>query len=82
MDLSLLSWSLKLYRTSTLEVRASWLLGVWMLFEAVRFLHVGAYALSPIPLLLIPIVMYVHVESEMWNQTVYGASDQVRVHSS
>lgn len=77
MDLSLLSWSLKLYRTSTLEVRASWLLGVWMLFEAVRFLHVGAYALSPIPLLLIPIVMYVHAMAHVgMARLVGGHADQ------
>ena len=77
MDLSLLSWSLKLYRTSTLEVRASWLLGVWMLFEAVRFLHVGAYALSPIPLLLIPIVMYVHAMAHIgMARLVGGHADQ------
>ncbi|MBA3697607.1 MAG: hypothetical protein H0W78_01900 [Planctomycetes bacterium] len=77
MDLSLLSWSLKLYRTSTLEVRASWLLGIWMLFDAVRFLHVGAYALSPIPLLLIPLVMYVHAMAHVGAaRLVGGHADQ------
>lgn len=77
MDLSLLSWSLKLYRTSTLEVRASWLLGVWMVFEAVRFLHAGAYALSPIPLLLIPLVMYVHAMAHVgMARLVGGHADQ------
>jgi len=77
MDLSLLSWSLKLYRTSTLEVRASWLLGIWMLFEAVRFMHTGAYALSPIPLLLIPIVMYVHAMAHVGvARLVGGHADQ------
>lgn len=72
MDLSLLSWSLKLYRTSTLEVRASWMLGIWMLFDAVRFLHAGAYALSPIPLLLIPIVMYVHAMAHVGMARLVG----------
>jgi len=77
MDLSLLSWSLKLYRTSTLEVRASWLLGVWMVFDAVRFMHVGAYALSPIPLLLIPLVMYVHAMAHVgMARLVGGHADQ------
>lgn len=77
MDLSLLSWSLKLYRTSTLEVRASWLLGVWILFDAIRFLHVGAYGLSPIPLLLIPLTMYVHAMAHVgMARLVGGHADQ------
>ena len=77
MDLSLLSWSLKLYRTSTLEVRASWLLGVWMVFDAVRYLHAGAYTLSPMPLLLIPLVMYVHAMSHVGiARLVGGHADQ------
>ena len=32
------SWSLRLGQWRGTEIRASWLLGVWMLFEAVRFL--------------------------------------------
>src|ERR1043165_1677738 len=77
MDLSFLSWSLKLYRTSTLEVRASWLLGVWMLFEAVRFMHFGAYAVSPLPLLLLPVLMYVHAMAHVGvARLVGGHADQ------
>jgi hypothetical protein len=77
MDLSLLSWSLKLYRTSTLEVRASWLLGVWMLFDAIRFLHAGAYSLSPLPLLLVPVTMYVHAMAHVgMARLVGGHADQ------
>jgi hypothetical protein len=77
MDLSLLSWSLKLYRTSTLEVRASWMLGVWMLFDAVRFLHSGAYTFSPTPFVLIPLVMYLHAMAHVGvARLVGGHADQ------
>lgn len=77
MDAAFLTWSLKLYRTSTLEVRASWLLGVWMLFETVRFLHTGAYAISPVPLLLIPLLMYIHAMAHVgMARLVGGHADQ------
>src|ERR1043165_539471 len=77
MDLSFLSWSPKLPPPSTLEVRASWLLGVWMLFEAVRFMHFGAYAVSPIPFVLLPILMYVHAMAHVGvARLVGGHADQ------
>ncbi len=77
MDLAFLNWSLKLYRTSTLEVRASWLLGVWMLFESVRFMHFHAYAVSPIPFVLLPILMYIHAMAHVgMARLVGGHADQ------
>ncbi len=72
MDNTFWSWSLKLYRTSTLDVRASWLLGVWILFDIVRFLRSEAYALSPLPLLLIPVVMYVHAMAHVGMARLVG----------
>ncbi|HEX3132058.1 MAG TPA: hypothetical protein VHX44_00580, partial [Planctomycetota bacterium] len=60
MDIAFFSWSLKLYRTSTLEVRASWMLGVWMLFDLVRFTRVGLYELIPLALIVPFVSMYLH----------------------
>ena len=79
MDNAFWSWSLKIYRTSSLEVRASWLLGVWMLFDVMRFIKFDAYNLCFVPLLLIPLVMYVHAMAHVGMARLVGGSADVTI---
>ncbi len=74
MDTSFLNWSLKLYRTSTLEVRASWLLGVWMLFDAVRFAHTSQWWLIPFAFIVPIISMYIHAMAHVVMVRLVGGS--------
>jgi Zn-dependent protease len=74
MDATWLSWSLKLYRTSTLEVRASWLLGVWMLFDLVRFAQAGYWAMLPFALLVPLASMYLHAMAHVVMARLVGGS--------
>jgi hypothetical protein len=74
MDNSILNWSLKLYRTSTLEVRASWLLGVWMLFDAVNFAHQGLWLLLPFAILVPLLSMYIHAIAHVTMARLVGGS--------
>jgi len=74
MDTSFLNWSLKLYRTSTLEVRASWLMGVWILFDAVSFAHRGLWILLPFALLVPVLSMYIHAMAHVIMARLVGGS--------
>lgn len=74
MDVAFLSWSLKLYRTSTLEVRASWLLGVWMLFDLVRFGRVGLYELMPLAIVVPFVSMYLHAMAHVFVARLVGGT--------
>ena len=79
MDNAFWSWSLKIYRTSSLEVRASWMLGVWMLFDVMRFIKSDAYTLCYIPLLFIPLVMYVHAMAHVGMARLVGGQADVTI---
>ncbi len=74
MDTSFLNWSLKLYRTSTLEVRASWLMGVWVLFDAVGFAHRGLWFLLPFALFVPVLSMYFHAMAHVVMARLVGGS--------
>jgi hypothetical protein len=69
-----LNYSLKLYRTATLEVRASWLLGVWMLLDAIQFAHAQKWLLVPAGLVVPPLCMYVHAMAHIAMVRLVGGS--------
>ncbi len=68
------SWSLKLYRTSTLEVRASWMLGAWIIFDVISFARHGFGAWSLLPVLVIPVSMYLHAMAHVGVAILVGGS--------
>jgi hypothetical protein len=72
--MNMLNYSLKLYRTATLEVRASWLLGVWMLLDAIKFAHEQKWLLIPAGLLIPPLCMYVHAMAHIAMVRLVGGS--------
>jgi len=55
-----LNWSLRLGRVFGTDVRVSWLLGIWMLFEGLNFAHAQQPALILIGFLVPPIAMIMH----------------------
>lgn len=74
MDNTFWSWSLKLYRTSTLEVRASWTLGVWMLFDAFRYAKAGYWEIVPFAFLVPLVSMYLHAMAHVGMARLVGGS--------
>jgi len=55
-----LNWSLRLGRVFGTDVRVSWLLGVWMLFEGLNFARTQQPALIIVGFLVPPIAMILH----------------------
>lgn len=56
----ILNWSLRLGRVFGTEVRVSWLLGVWMLFDALSFARAQKPELIIVGFLVPPIAMLLH----------------------
>jgi hypothetical protein len=74
MENAFWSWSLKLYRTSTLEVRASWLMGVWILFDGLRFIQAGHWWLAACALVVPLLSMYLHAMAHVAMARLVGGS--------
>ncbi len=74
MDNAFWSWSLKLYRTSSLEVRASWLMGIWILFDIMEFSQVGLWLMVPFALIVPLLSMYLHAMAHIAMARLVGGS--------
>ncbi len=71
------SWSMLLWRTRSLEVRASWMLFVWMLFDAVRFARFDGWSMVPFAFIVPPVSMYLHAMAHVgMARLVGGRADQ------
>jgi Zn-dependent protease len=79
MDNAFWSWSLKIYRTSSLEVRASWLLGVWMLFDLVTFSRSQLWALLPLAIIVPFTSMYLHAMAHVIVARLVGGTVDLTV---
>ena len=56
----ILNWSLRLGRIAGTEVRISWLMGIWMLFEAINFSRIHRADLIPFAFIIPPLAMFFH----------------------
>ena len=74
MDNAFWSWSLKIYRTSSLEVRASWMLGVWMLFDLVNFSRSQLWELLPLAIIVPFISLYLHAMAHVFVARLVGGT--------
>ncbi len=79
MDNAFWSWSLKIYRTSSLEVRASWMLGVWMLFDLVNFSRAQLWELLPLAVIVPFISMYLHAMAHVVVARLVGGTVDLTV---
>jgi hypothetical protein len=79
MDNAFWSWSLKIYRTSSLEVRASWFLGVWMLFDLVNFSRSQMWELLPLAIIVPFISMYLHAMAHVIVARLVGGTVDLTV---
>lgn len=69
-----LNWSWRLGRLRGVDIRVSWLLGVWMLFEALRFAEGRLWLMVPIGLLMPALAMAMHALGHVAACRLVGAS--------
>lgn len=69
-----MNWSFLLLRLRALEVRVSWLLPVWMLFDAIRFSQAHAGSLVPFAFVVPPLVMLVHAAGHLLGTRLAGGT--------
>lgn len=67
-----LNWSLPLIRMRAFEVRISWLLLVWMLFDAIRFSQMHLGMLIPFAFVVPPLAMLIHAAGHMLGTRLAG----------
>ncbi len=72
-----LSWSFPFFRTRRLEVRISWLLLVWMAFDAINFASAHAWHLVVAAGLVIPGCMLLHALAHVWVARRVGGAASV-----
>ena len=72
-----LGWSFPFFRTRRLEVRISWLLLVWMLFDAISFASAHAWHLVAAAGLVIPVCMLLHSLAHVWAARWVGGAAPV-----
>lgn len=72
-------WSLLLYRSASLEIRASWLLLVWMLFDAMNFVHGRLWELLPLAVAVPFISMLLHALAHVATARLVGGSAEVTI---
>lgn len=56
----ILNWSLRLGRIAGTDIRISWLMGIWMLFEAINFSKIHRADLIPFAFIMPPLAMCLH----------------------
>ncbi len=71
---ALWSWSFLLWRSRSLEMRVSWLVGVVVLFQAVEFLRGGHPWLVPCALAIFPLSMLLHALAHIGMARLVGGS--------
>ncbi len=71
---SFMCWSLRLWRTRTLEVRIGWFLLVMMLFNLVNFMQSGLWWMVPAALIIPPLVTYLHAMAHVGMARLVGGS--------
>lgn len=72
-------WSLLLWRSASLEIRASWLLAVWMLFDAMNFVHLRTWELIPLAIAIPFISMLLHALAHVATARLVGGSAEVTI---
>ena len=70
-------WSFLVWRTAGLEIRASWLLLVWMLFDAMRFVHKQQWELLPLAVVVPFISMLLHALAHVATARLVGGTAEV-----
>jgi Zn-dependent protease len=70
-------WSLLLWRSAGLEVRASWMMLVWMLFDAVNFAHAGLWVLLPFAVAVPFVSMLLHALAHVATARLVGGTAEV-----
>lgn len=76
-QMSIFGWSFVLWRTAGLEVRASWLLFVWMLFDGVRFAHAELWFMLPFAVVVPFCSMLLHALGHVAAARLVGGSAEV-----
>jgi Zn-dependent protease len=71
---ALWSWSFLLWRSTSLEMRVSWMVGVVVLFQAAAFLQAGHPWLIPFALVIFPGAILVHALAHIGMARLVGGS--------
>lgn len=74
---NIMGWSFLLWRTASLEVRVSWMLLVWILFDAVRFMHGGSWWMLPFALIVPFLSMLLHALAHVVTTRLVGGTAEV-----
>lgn len=74
---SILGWTFLLWRGASLEIRASWMLLIWMLFDAVIFIHGRQWEMLPFAVIVPFFSMLLHALGHVATARLVGGSAEV-----
>jgi Zn-dependent protease len=73
------TWSALIWRSRTLEMRVSWTLFLWVLFDAAMFAKMGGWWVIPFTLVVAPLSLFLHTMAHIIMARLVGGSAHLTI---